>query len=168
MLYGGQFAATTSLRFATYRITPPHPGGSPHPTSRDRSRRPLSQAHGRARAHVRAAATTVPPETGFPLRIRDLGTEKVSQVSRRTIVPGNGRKRGKGVCPRQPGDLRPQGRSFPCRGHGERSSCNRDRQRICHHGCRRNSRQGSRRPPARSPPSGRAHGRSVGPASRRS
>ena len=150
------------------RLHPPHPGGSPHPTSRDRSRRQPSQAHGRARVHVRAAATTIPPETGFPLRIRDLGTEKVSQVSRRTIVPGNGRKRGKRVCPRSAGDLMPPGRSSRCRGHGARSSCSRDRRRRYRRGCRRSSRRGSRRPPARSWTSGRDRGRSAGPASRRS
>lgn len=150
------------------QLPPPHPGGSPHPTLRDRSRQLPSQAHGRARARVGAAAPTVPPERVFPLSIRDLGTEKVSQVSRRTIVPGNGQKRGKWVCPRSAGDLMPPGRSSRCRGHGARSSYSRDRRRTDHHGCRRSSRRGSRHPPARSWTSGRDRGRSAGPASRRS
>lgn len=158
----------TLIRY-TFRSAPPHHRVSPHPTS-DRSggSRRIMVAHRHTRAHARGRQQTIPPIGVDSFENAGLRDRKGIPGPLGTDRPGKRLEKGlRGLSP-VAGDLRPQGRSFPVRGRGGRSSCSRGRRRRSHHGCRRSIRRGGRRPPARSRRSGHAHDRSGGPVSRRS
>lgn len=103
-------------------LSPPHPGSQRRQPEDHRG----SQAH--TRVHV-SAARTVPP-IGMD-SFEDTGLRNRKGIPGPPGIDRPGKRREKGLRGLSPvaGDLRPQGRSFPARGRGGRSSCSRGRRR---------------------------------------